>query len=471
VAVTSPANPPPLPPPLPSAAKLLLANEAPASWMRRDAATGTMAPNFTVRGANGATVHLDALVRPDAAPPASTWRGSGDGSGSGGSGTDVAGSRRGQATGGAVHTPATAASDQAGQAAVPPCWCIVLAPRCARPAQGSNKPAHPLLAVHDADMRLLTASAPPASVLAAATTSSGEGPAAAAAQAVMLGNAAPLGVFAGPGVVVVQLLPASGGLVRALRHKLHRMASVMGRRGDASSAAAHTHAASGGTSLLALAHVVELCHPLAPGAVAAVPSHPSAEPWFDLTHLAAVDEGALFASWFAAAAADAIVVRPDRMVFGAYTAAELPAAVTRLLSVIGRAPEPLLAPESDQAEGCDAADGTSQLEASPAGSHADGAPLPALRPDPTGRRGVPAPAGAASNTTTVPARPGLEVALWRRQVWVQPAERPSYVAATALRLAMLAALPLLVVALVAWLQWTGEMASGGSGVSAPGLEL
>ena len=107
---------------------------------------------------------------------------------------------------------------------------------------------------------------------------------------------------------------------------------------------ASTVAAASDTATHSIVHPADEAYRVEIDGVPSASKEPPSEPWFaGSVHCAMSDAAATLQLWFdgAVGGADAVIIRPDRFVYGSYTAAELPEALdklarTLLTGVIGR---------------------------------------------------------------------------------------------------------------------------------------
>jgi hypothetical protein len=64
--------------------------------------------------------------------------------------------------------------------------------------------------------------------------------------------------------------------------------------------------------------------------------------------VAVADSACLFSKWFEETCADVVIVRPDRVVYGAYTAAEIEAALINLAGVLCNDPAAVTAQQQSR---------------------------------------------------------------------------------------------------------------------------
>lgn len=141
-------------------------------------------------------------------------------------------------------------------------------------------------------------------------------------------------------VVGVQLLPVSGSPVRVLRHARRVLgAAAHSARAGGAAAARAAYSAAVYSSLVASA-AAQKADGAAPPAGGAMfeggGASDEAHQWFAAADAAAADSGGLLALWLAGASGDVAIVRPDRVVYGVYTAAEFPHALRALERALGR---------------------------------------------------------------------------------------------------------------------------------------
>lgn len=182
-------------------------------------------------------------------------------------------------------------------------------------------------------------------------------------------------------LLVVQLLPASGANARVFAHhsamaavrKVGKSHAVTQRLATSHLHLLHPHAVAeewlqvACCSLCTEGGIADAgnCHACAHARLAtaadSLPSKPSpaaphtravvaTDSWFPFVHMAAADASAQFDAWFKHADADVVLLRPDRFVYGAYKAAELPVTLSDLLYRVFLEKEPG-APNADDAAG------------------------------------------------------------------------------------------------------------------------
>lgn len=267
-------------------------------WRARDEASGRLAPNCVVGSASSGAesrLLLDHALRRAA--------------------TSLAAGQLGTVAGSSADSPA------------PPTWTLLCAPHTSAAPWGDaagRGGLHPLSAL-------------PERVRLWAAASAG-------------GAARPPGVPPSS-LLVVQLLPACGAGIRIARHERWQRECVSatgeavsfsrrgssqkpgrGRTGAAPGASAEpAEKDEAGTSRPELAED-EAYRLLIDGDGA-----PSPEPWFRAAHIALADAAAAAQLWFDARCADAVLLRPDGYVYGAYTASELPDALVAVAVLLGTA--------------------------------------------------------------------------------------------------------------------------------------